>query len=154
MGFVSTTADRSSGDWYDLLGDSRGVASVKPYGEDITLTAGEDIRDTNNYDYNVTALGRSTTIILISTLDVACDVDIFIQPVASPTTSLLIYSEDDVLAATTGVNVYSPNAGGTGAASALETVAALDSKAYRFVVRVTAASNPSSGTLTGYAHCA
>jgi hypothetical protein len=137
MTIISDNASPLAGNSYNWTGDSRGVGNVKPYGEDIVLTAGESIRDGADYDYNIACQGRSTTIVLSSTLDVACDVDIFMQPVASPTTSLLIYSADDVLAATTGVLIFS-----------------LASKAYRFIVRVTAASSPASGSLVGSAHCA
>jgi hypothetical protein len=154
MGQISDNATILTGNYYDQTGDSRGVSNVKVYGQDITLTAGESIRDTANYDYNVASTGRATTIVLASTLDVAADVDIFIQPVSAVATSALIYSADDVLAATSGVLIFSPYAGGTGAAAGLLTVAALASPAYRFIVRITAASNPSSGSVTAYAYSA
>jgi hypothetical protein len=154
MSNVSDNPTLLAGNQYAWTGDSRGVGNVQPYGQSISLTAGEDIRDTANYDYNIAAQGRATTIVLSSTLDVACDVDIFMQPVSSPTTSILVYSADDVLAATTGVLVFTPYAGGTGADAALLTVAALASKAYRFIVRLTAASSPSSGSAKADAYCA
>lgn len=154
MGQISDNAAILTGNYYDQTGDSRGVSNVKVYGQDITLTAGEAIRDTANYDYNIASTGRSTTIVLSSTLDVACDVDIFMQPVSAVATTVLVYSADDVLPAATGVLVFSPFAGGTGAAAGLLTVAALGSRAYRFIVRLTAASNPASGTAVGYAYCA
>lgn len=154
MGFVSTDPTPGTGPWYDLLGDSRGVAAVMPYGQSIVLTAGEAIRDTANYDYTIAAQGRDTTIILTSTLNVACDVDIFMQPASSPSTQILVYSADDVLAATTGVLVFSPLAGGTGAAAGLLTVAALAAKAYTFIVRLTAASDPATGSAIASAYCA
>lgn len=154
MTVLSDSASLGAGNKYAWLGDSRGVGAVMPYGESITLTAGEAIRDTANYDYNIAAQGRSTTIVVSSTLDVACDVDIFIQPVDSPTTTLLVYSADDVLLATTGKMIFSPYAGGTGADSTLITVAALASKAYRFILRLTAASSPASGTAVADAYCA
>lgn len=151
---LQDSATPGSGNKYAWTGDSRGVANVRPYGQNIVLTAGEAIRDTANYDYNIAATGRDTTIILSSTLDVASDVDIFMQPVDSPTTSILIYSADDVLAATSGVLVFSALAGGTGAAAGLLTVAALAVPAWRFIVRVTAASAPTSGSVVGNAYCA
>ena len=154
MTVLSDSASLGAGNKYAWLGDSRGVGAVMPYGENIVLTAGEAIRDGANYDYNVNAQGRTATIILTSTLDVACDVDIFIQPASSPSTTLLIYSADDVLAAGTGVLIFSPYAGGTGAAAGLLTVAALASKAYRFIVRLTAASSPASGSAIASAYCA
>ena len=154
MTVLSDSASLGAGNKYAWLGDSRGVGSIKVYGEDITLTAGEDIRDTSNYDYNITAYGRDTVIVVSSTLDVASDIDIFMQPVAAVATSLLIFSADDVLAATTGVLIFSPYAGGTGASASVLTVAALASPAYRFVLRVTAASSPASGSVVAYAHCA
>ena len=149
-----TTPATTSGNHYDWTGDSRGVGNVQPYGQSYVLTAGEDIRDGNDYDYNIASQGRTTTIVLSSTLNVACDVDIFMQPVDSPTTTLLIYSADDVLLATTGVLIFSPYAGGTGADSTFLTVAALASKAYRFIVRLTAASSPASGSAVASAYCA
>lgn len=154
MTVLSDNASLGSGNSYSWLGDDRGVGSVKPYGEDIVLTAGVAISDTTPIDYNIAAFGRATTIVVSSTLDVACDIDIFIQPVAAVSTALLIYSADDVLAATTGVLIFSPYAGGTGADASLLTVAALASKAYRFILRVAAASNPGGGAFVGYAHCA
>ena len=154
MAILSDDPSPIAGNHYEWTGDSRGVGNVKVYGQDITLTAGEAIRDTANYDYNVASTGRSTTIILSSTLDVACDVDIFMQPVSAVATNILVYSADDVLPATTGVLVFSPFAGGTGAAAGLLTVAALGSCAFRFIVRLTAASNPASGVAAAYAYCA
>lgn len=152
MSFVSDNPTVAQGNEYSRLGDSRGVAAGMQYGKAITLTAGEAITDTADHDYDIVIEGKAgTTIILYNTLDQALDVTVLIQPVSALSQQATVYTESAVLAASGNVLVIGPGTGGTGAAD-YKAVPALNNPAYKFILRVAAGTNPTSGNLAAYAY--
>jgi len=150
---ISDNATPGLGNTYDQTGDSQGTSNTKRFDEGLALAAAVEIADGDPHDYNIAARGRECTIIIDNNLDVALDVDIFMQPVSALAQYTTIYSADDVVAATTGLVTWSPYAGGTGGTTYHLQVAALASPAYRFIVRIQGASAASSGTVNIYAAC-
>lgn len=152
MATVSDNATCLTGNYYDHLGDSRGVATFMQYGKSITLNSGDEIRDTANHDYDIVVEGKAgTSIVLYNTLDYALTVTVFMQPVSALSQYATIYTESAVLAASGNVLVIAPGTGGTGAAD-YKAVPALAGPAYKFILRVAAGTTPTSGNLAAYAY--
>ena len=129
------------------------VFNAAGYATDFLTVAASDynIRDGNAHLFGFYQ-GQSgyslSELYLYSTLDQACTVTLALPNLAGTGVGPLLYTESANLAATTGALVLTPYAGGTGAASTVKIVPALAGALNRFILSVTAASSPSSGTLS------